>query len=90
MPGRKGSSHGTVKTAGRDSWDEIGAPKAWLGDDLLVERNRYARSVVKDVEARKGKAGQWGEPRAFIGLHPKKFPAARPGTYIAVFCFRRP
>ncbi len=34
----------------------IGALKAWLRDDLVGKRNRYARSVVKDVEAGKGKA----------------------------------
>jgi len=38
------------------TWNDIGALKAWLRDDLLVERNRYARSVVKDMAARKGKA----------------------------------
>ncbi len=36
----------------------VGAVKAWLRDDLVGERNRYARSVVKDMEARKGMAGR--------------------------------
>ncbi len=42
---------------GKGTWQDIGALKAWLRDDLVGERNRYARSVVKDMEARKGKAG---------------------------------
>ncbi len=58
LPGRKGSRQGKVNTAGKGAWDDIGALKAWLRDDLVGERNRYAREVVKDVEARKGKAGR--------------------------------
>ena len=42
---------------GKGIWQDIGALKAWLRDDLVGERNRYARAVVKDMEARKGKAG---------------------------------
>ena len=43
---------------GKGMWEDIGALKAWLLDDLVGERNRYARAVVKDVKARKRKAGQ--------------------------------
>ena len=43
---------------GKGMWEDIGALKAWLRDDLVGERNRYARAVVKDVKARKGKAGR--------------------------------
>ena len=31
-------------------WDDMGALKTWLRDDLASERNRYAREVMKDVE----------------------------------------
>ena len=37
---------------GKGAWEDIGALKAWLQDDLVGERNRYAREVVKDVEAK--------------------------------------
>ena len=38
---------------GKGVWDDIGALKAWLRDDLVGERNRYAREVAKDVKARR-------------------------------------
>ncbi len=38
---------------GKGAWDDIGALKAWLRDDLVGERNSYAREVVKDVKARR-------------------------------------
>ena len=41
---------------GKGAWEDIGALKAWLLNDLVGERNRYAREVVKDVKTRKGKA----------------------------------
>ena len=33
-------------------WDDIGALKAWLRDDLVGERNRYARKVMREIEGR--------------------------------------
>ena len=36
----------------------VGAVKAWLRDDLVGERNRYAREVVKDMEGRQREAGR--------------------------------
>ncbi len=38
---------------GKGAWEDIGALKAWLRDNLVGERNRYAREVVKDVKARR-------------------------------------
>ncbi len=58
LPGRKGSRQGKVKTAGKGAWDDIGALKAWIRDDLVGERISYARRVVKDMAGRKGKAGR--------------------------------
>ncbi len=63
LPGRKGSSQATVKTARKGAWDDISALKVWLRDDLVGERNRYARSVVKDMEARKREAGRLSRGR---------------------------
>ena len=33
-------------------WGDIGELKALLKDDLLRERNRYAREVMADIEGR--------------------------------------
>ena len=38
---------------GKGAWNDIGALKAWLRDDLVGERNRYARSVVKDMAGKR-------------------------------------
>ncbi len=37
----------------RPLWNDIGALKRWLLDDLAKERNRFAEEIMKDVEARK-------------------------------------
>ncbi len=38
--------------------NDIGALKMLLQDDLLRERNAYARKVMADIEARKGERRQ--------------------------------
>ena len=35
------------------AWDDIGALKTLLRDDLLRERNAYAREVMADIESQK-------------------------------------
>lgn len=34
-------------------WDDLGALKAWLRDDLIVERNRVAKEVMQDIKGRR-------------------------------------
>ena len=35
----------------RRIWGDLGALKRWLEDDLLRERNEFARRMMKDIEA---------------------------------------
>ena len=37
----------------KGAWNDIGALKMMLQDDLLRERNSFAREVMADIEARK-------------------------------------
>ncbi len=39
--------------ARRPMWNDIGALKRWLLDDMAKERNTFAKSVMRDVEQRK-------------------------------------
>ena len=47
---------------GKGTWDDMGALKTWLRDDLITERNALAKRVVKDLEAQERKAGRRPRP----------------------------